>query len=37
MMLEQGKPYAEARGEITYAAAYAEWFAEEAKRADGGC
>jgi succinate-semialdehyde dehydrogenase/glutarate-semialdehyde dehydrogenase len=32
---EQGKPLAEARGEILYAAAYIEWFAEEARRAYG--
>jgi succinate-semialdehyde dehydrogenase/glutarate-semialdehyde dehydrogenase len=32
---EQGKSLAEARGEIGYAAAYIEWFAEEAKRAYG--
>jgi len=32
---EQGKPLAEARGEIDYAAAYFEWFAEEAKRVYG--
>ncbi|MCK4124476.1 NAD-dependent succinate-semialdehyde dehydrogenase [Ralstonia pseudosolanacearum] len=32
---EQGKPLAEARGEIAYAAAYIEWFAEEAKRVYG--
>ncbi len=35
MTAEQGKPLAEARGEIRYAAAYVEWFAEEAKRAYG--
>ncbi len=35
MTCEQGKPLAEARGEIAYAAAYVEWFAEEAKRAYG--
>lgn len=35
MTLEQGKPIAEARGEITYAASFIEWFAEEAKRIDG--
>ncbi|TAU02176.1 NAD-dependent succinate-semialdehyde dehydrogenase [Rhizobium ruizarguesonis] len=29
---EMGKPYPEARGEILYAAAYIEWYAEEAKR-----
>src|SRR5690606_277317 len=32
---EQGKPLAEARGEIAYAAGYVEWFAEEARRAYG--
>lgn len=32
---EQGKPLAEAKGEIAYGAAYIEWFAEEAKRAYG--
>lgn len=32
MTLEQGKPLAEARGEIAYAASFVEWFAEEAKR-----
>lgn len=35
MSLEQGKPLAEARGEVGYAAAFFEWFAEEAKRAYG--
>jgi len=32
---EQGKPIAEARGEIAYGASYIEWFAEEAKRVYG--
>ncbi|MFZ5473045.1 MAG: NAD-dependent succinate-semialdehyde dehydrogenase, partial [Pseudomonadota bacterium] len=32
---EQGKPLAEARGEIAYAAGFLEWFAEEAKRVEG--
>ncbi len=32
---EQGKPLAEAKGEIAYGAAYVEWFAEEAKRVYG--
>ena len=32
---EQGKPLAEARGEITYGASFVEWFAEEAKRVYG--
>jgi len=35
MTLEQGKPLAEARGEIDYAAGFVEWFAEEAKRLNG--
>jgi len=35
MVLEQGKPLAEARGEIDYAASFVEWFAEEAKRVAG--
>lgn len=35
MTLEQGKPLAEARGEVAYGAAYVEWFAEEAKRIYG--
>ncbi|SDR97683.1 NADP-dependent succinate-semialdehyde dehydrogenase [Pseudomonas oryzae] len=35
MTLEQGKPLAEARGEILYAASFLEWFAEEAKRVYG--
>jgi len=32
---EQGKPMAESRGEIAYAASFLEWFAEEAKRVYG--
>ncbi|MBO6227815.1 MAG: aldehyde dehydrogenase family protein, partial [Shewanella sp.] len=32
MTTEQGKPLAEAKGEVTYAASFIEWFAEEAKR-----
>jgi succinate-semialdehyde dehydrogenase/glutarate-semialdehyde dehydrogenase len=32
---EQGKPLAEARGELGYAASFIEWFAEEAKRVTG--
>ncbi len=32
---EQGKPHAEAKGEILYGASFIEWFAEEAKRAYG--
>jgi succinate-semialdehyde dehydrogenase / glutarate-semialdehyde dehydrogenase len=35
MTAEQGKPLAESRGEITYAASFIEWFAEEAKRVYG--
>jgi succinate-semialdehyde dehydrogenase/glutarate-semialdehyde dehydrogenase len=33
--LEQGKPLAEARGEVVYAAGFLEWFGEEAKRVYG--
>ncbi len=33
--LEQGKPLAEARGEVAYAGAFTEWYAEEGKRAYG--
>jgi succinate-semialdehyde dehydrogenase/glutarate-semialdehyde dehydrogenase len=35
MTAEQGKPLAESRGEIAYAAAFIEWFAEEARRVYG--
>ncbi|MCE1228349.1 MAG: NAD-dependent succinate-semialdehyde dehydrogenase [Firmicutes bacterium] len=35
MTSEQGKPLAESRGEIAYAASFLEWFAEEGKRAYG--
>jgi succinate-semialdehyde dehydrogenase/glutarate-semialdehyde dehydrogenase len=35
MVREQGKPLAEARGEVGYAASFLEWFAEEAKRMYG--
>ncbi|MBF8778467.1 NADP-dependent succinate-semialdehyde dehydrogenase [Pseudomonas fulva] len=35
MTTEQGKPLAEAKGEIGYAASFIEWFAEEAKRVYG--
>ena len=35
LTLEQGKPLAEARGEIGYAASFIEWFAEEGKRIYG--
>ncbi len=33
---EQGKPLAEARGEIRYGASFVKWFAEEARRIGGG-
>ncbi|OXM57869.1 NAD-dependent succinate-semialdehyde dehydrogenase [Amycolatopsis thailandensis] len=36
MTLEMGKPLAESKGEITYAAEFFRWFAEEAVRIDGG-
>ncbi|WP_421849297.1 NAD-dependent succinate-semialdehyde dehydrogenase [Novosphingobium sp.] len=35
LTLEQGKPLAEARGEIAYGSAFIEWFAEEARRTYG--
>src|SRR5262252_8295129 len=35
MTLEQGKPLAESQGEVAYAAAFLEWFGEEAKRVYG--
>lgn len=35
MTAEQGKPLAEAEGEIAYAASFIEWFAEQGKRANG--
>ncbi|CAM3774607.1 NAD-dependent succinate-semialdehyde dehydrogenase [Roseateles saccharophilus] len=35
MTAEQGKPLAEARGEVAYAASFVEWFAEEARRVYG--
>jgi succinate-semialdehyde dehydrogenase/glutarate-semialdehyde dehydrogenase len=35
MTAEQGKPLAESRGEIRYAASFVEWFSEEAKRVYG--
>lgn len=35
MTAEQGKPLAEAKGEIAYAASFIEWFAEEARRVYG--
>lgn len=35
MTAEQGKPLAEAKGEVVYGASFVEWFAEEAKRTNG--
>ena len=35
MTAENGKPMAEARGEVAYGASFVEWFAEEAKRING--
>ena len=35
MTAEQGKPFAEAKGEVAYGASFVEWFAEEAKRTNG--
>ena len=35
MTAEQGKPLAEAKGEVAYGASFVEWFAEEAKRING--
>lgn len=35
LTLEQGKPLAEAKGEIAYGASFVEWFAEEARRING--
>src|SRR3546814_20827371 len=35
MTAEQGKPLAEAQGEVRYAAAFGQWFAEEARRIYG--
>jgi len=35
MTAEQGKPLAEAKGEVAYAAAFLEWFGEEARRVRG--
>ncbi len=35
MTAEQGKPLAEARGEVTYGASFVDWFAEEGKRVYG--
>ena len=36
MTAEQGKPITEAEGEIRYAASFIKWFAEEARRVEGG-
>lgn len=36
LTLEQGKPLSEALGEIRYGASFVKWFAEEARRIDGG-
>ncbi|NDF79492.1 MAG: NAD-dependent succinate-semialdehyde dehydrogenase, partial [Betaproteobacteria bacterium] len=35
MTAEQGKPFAEAKGEVMYGASFVEWYAEEAKRVNG--
>ena len=35
MTAEQGKPFAEAKGEVAYGASFVEWYAEEAKRVNG--
>jgi succinate-semialdehyde dehydrogenase / glutarate-semialdehyde dehydrogenase len=35
LTMEQGKPLAEAKGEIAYGASFVKWFAEEARRIDG--
>jgi succinate-semialdehyde dehydrogenase/glutarate-semialdehyde dehydrogenase len=35
MTAEQGKPFAEAKGEVAYGASFVEWYAEEAKRTNG--
>ncbi len=35
MTAEQGKPFAEAKGEVAYAASFVEWYAEDAKRING--
>jgi len=35
LTVEQGKPLAEAKGEIVYGASFIEWFVEEAKRVYG--
>lgn len=35
IVMEEGKPFAEAKGEVAYAASFIEWFSEEAKRVRG--
>ncbi|TYL46505.1 NAD-dependent succinate-semialdehyde dehydrogenase [Marinomonas sp. IMCC 4694] len=35
MTLEQGKPFAEAKGEVAYGASFIDWFADEARRLNG--
>ncbi|MEI6719003.1 MAG: NAD-dependent succinate-semialdehyde dehydrogenase, partial [Betaproteobacteria bacterium] len=35
MTADQGKPFAEAKGEVAYGASFVEWYAEEAKRVNG--
>ncbi|MFV0322015.1 MAG: NAD-dependent succinate-semialdehyde dehydrogenase [Alphaproteobacteria bacterium] len=35
MVYEQGKPFAEAKGEVAYAASFLTWYAEEARRVNG--
>ena len=35
MTAEQGKPFAEAKGEVAYGASFVEWYAEETKRVNG--
>lgn len=35
LTMEQGKPFTEAKGEITYAASFVQWYSEEARRAYG--
>ena len=35
MIAEQGKPLAEALGEVAYGASFVQWFAEQARRASG--
>jgi succinate-semialdehyde dehydrogenase/glutarate-semialdehyde dehydrogenase len=37
LTLENGKPLTEAKGEVTYAASFLEWFAGEAERTHGEC